>query len=57
MTHEQRERVLLALDRLDNFVAGLVNMTMLADSIHVEALRGGLPEVAAELRAAIEASA
>jgi hypothetical protein len=56
MTDDQRERVLLALDRLDNFVAGLVNMTMLDDSIHVEALRGGLPEVAAELRAAIEAT-
>ena len=57
MTDDQRERALLALDRLDNFVAGLVNMTMLDDSIHVEALRGGLPEVAAELRAAIEAAA
>ena len=42
-----------ALDRLDNFVAGLVNMTSVADRTHVEALRSGLPEVAAQLRDAL----
>lgn len=46
------ERVGLALDRLDNLAAAL--SLPLPASIHVDALRNSLPEVAAELRAALE---
>jgi hypothetical protein len=47
------ERLESAIDRLDNCVAMLVNGKALPDSIHVEALRGNLPEIAKELRAAL----
>lgn len=46
------EKIELALDRLDNCVASLVNLTALPDGIHVQALRESLPEIAAEIRAA-----
>jgi hypothetical protein len=45
-----------AIDRLDNYVSSLVNLTMLPASIHVSALREGLPEIAKELRRAHRAS-
>ena len=41
------------VDRLDNYVASLTNLKGLPDSVHVAALRGGLPSVARDLRAAI----
>lgn len=50
---EAKEQIEAAIDRLDNYVASLVNMTMLPPSIHVSALREGLPEVARELREAM----
>lgn len=49
------EKVEAAVDRLDNYIASLVGFTDLPDSIHVAALREGLPTVAADLRAALVA--
>ena len=46
-----------ALDRLDACIASLVNLRTLRDEIHVKALREQLPEIAAELRAALEGEA
>lgn len=45
------EQLGLAIDRLDNFIAGLV--LSMPDHLHVRALREGLPGVAADLRAAM----
>lgn len=57
MSDEERfEKIEAAADRLDSFIASLVNMTMLPNSVHVAALREGLPEVARELRAALPPS-
>jgi hypothetical protein len=39
-----------AIDALDNFATGLVNMTTLPDRIHVQALREALPEIVATLK-------
>lgn len=53
MSDEERfEPIEAAADRLDSFIASL-NMKMLPDSIHVSALRQGLPGVAKDLRAAL----
>ncbi|QUS39587.1 hypothetical protein RPMA_12620 [Tardiphaga alba] len=51
---EALDKIEAAIDRLDNYVASLTAFTTLPDSIHVSALREGLPEVAAELRAALQ---
>ena len=48
------DKIEAGIDRLDNYVASLTGFTTLPDSIHVSALREGLPEVAAELRAALQ---
>jgi hypothetical protein len=53
MTQETLDKIKVAADRLDNYIASLVGFTMLLASIHVEALREGLPTVAADLRAAL----
>lgn len=50
------EKIELALDRLDNCITSLVNLTTLPDRIHVQALRQSLPEIAAEIRAASDLS-
>lgn len=57
MSDEERfDKIEAAIDRLDSFIASLVNMRQLPDSIHVSALRAGLPEVARELRTALPPS-
>lgn len=57
MTNKDRfDKIEAAADRLDNFIASLTGFTTLPDSIHVAALREGLPEVARELRAALPRS-
>jgi hypothetical protein len=53
ISKEKYEQLGIALDRLDNLIASLVNLRTLPDSIHVSALREKLPEVIAELRAAL----
>jgi hypothetical protein len=55
LTEEQWEDLKLALDRLQNFTAGLVNMTTLPDRIHVQSLRHGLPEVVSDFMAVVGA--
>ena len=52
ISEERIEQIELAVDRLDSYIASLVNLRTLPDSIHVSALREGLPEVAADFRAA-----
>jgi hypothetical protein len=57
MTDQERfDKIEAAIDRLDSFIASLVNLKQLPASIHVSALREGLPEVARELRAALPRS-
>lgn len=57
MTNKERfDKLESAVDRLDSYIASLVNLRSLPDSIHVSALREGLPSVAKELRAALPRS-
>jgi hypothetical protein len=47
------DKMEMAIDRLDNCVAMIVNLTTISDKTHVTSLRESLPEIAAELRAAL----
>jgi hypothetical protein len=53
MTGRALDKIEAAADRLDNYIASLVGFTTLPDSIHVAALREGLPTVSADLRSAL----
>jgi hypothetical protein len=48
------DRIRKALDKLDALVASLMNLRDVSDRLHVDAMRDGLPEIAAELRLALE---
>lgn len=46
-----REKLEVAIDRLENCTATLVNLTTVSDRTHVASLRELLPEILAGLRA------
>lgn len=46
------ERLGQAIDSLDSCTTGLITMTSLPDSIHVQGLRGSLPDIVEQLKKA-----
>lgn len=51
--NKQFEKLGVLIDEIDNLASAL-SMTMLPDSIHVEALRGALPDKVAKLKLCYE---
>jgi hypothetical protein len=54
MSKPSLDRIEAAIDRLDSFVASLINLRTIPDSIHVSVLRKSLPLIAGELRRAMD---
>lgn len=48
------DALLEQIERLDAFCAGLVNLTKVADHVHVSALRVGLPEIVEKMKTAVD---
>jgi hypothetical protein len=55
LSEDQWEALKEAIDSLENLTTALVSLTMMRDSLHVEALRGALPKVLSEMKAVVEA--